>query len=136
MCITSMQFASIVANNPDSNEEEYYGCSDIAIRNSRTLSSLSTPIHHTKTNGGFTKQITTIVQTTTPQNRPPSPRQPDLVTESVIRCRAIAVIWKGIPTFYLSYIVAIILLVNETSVHEVNHRPAANHGERLPRKKY
>jgi len=81
-----MQFASIVANSPDSNEEEYYGCSDIAIRNSRPLSSLSTPIHHTtKTNGVFT----TIVQTTTPENRPPSSRQPALVTESVSRCRAI-----------------------------------------------
>ena len=100
MCITSMQFVSIVANSRDSNEEEYYGCSDITIRNSRPLSSPSTPIHHTtKTNGGFIKQITTIVQTITPENRPPSPRPHNLVTESISRCRAIAVNWKGIPTF-------------------------------------
>ena len=100
MYVTTIQFVSIVANSPGSNEEEYYGCSDIAIRNSRSLTSLSTPIHHTtKTYGGFTKQIATIAQTTTPEYRPPSSRQPDLVTESVSRCRAIAVNWKGIPTF-------------------------------------
>jgi len=32
--------------------------------------------------------------------------------------------------------VATVLLVNETSVHEVNHRPAANHGQSLPRNNY
>jgi hypothetical protein len=90
-----MQFVSILVNNLDSNEEEYYGCSDIAIRNSRPLSLPSTSINHTtKTNGGLTKQITTIVQTITPENRPPSPRPHNLVTETISRCRAMQLIGK------------------------------------------